>query len=242
VPAEPTEYRQIQFRAPAGSTELLLVRHGESAPARPDQPFPLKDGHGDPPLAELGEWQAEQLGERLAGETIDAIYVSTLQRTHQTAAPLASRVGIEPVIVADLREIHLGDWDNGLYRKKVAEGHPLMREVVQKEEWGVIPGAESNAQLRDRVMPAVRTIAADHPDQRVVVVAHGGVIGAILAEITASRPWAFVGADNASISHVVAHGDRWFLRRFNDTGHLAGELSAVPHPPAPVVLARQITK
>jgi probable phosphoglycerate mutase len=235
VPDEPTEYRQIQFRAPAGSTELLLVRHGESAPARPDQPFPLKDGHGDPPLAELGEWQAEQLGERLAGETIDAIYVSTLQRTHQTAAPLASRVGIEPVIVADLREIHLGDWDNGLYRKKVAEGHPLMREVVQKEEWGVIPGAESNAQLRDRVMPAVRTIAADHPDQRVVVVAHGGVIGAILAEITASRPWAFVGADNASISHVVAHGDRWFLRRFNDTGHLAGELSAVPDPPAEVV-------
>jgi probable phosphoglycerate mutase len=231
VPDEPTEYRQIQFRAPAGSTELLLVRHGESAPARPDQPFPLKDGHGDPPLAELGEWQAEQLGERLAGETIDAIYVSTLQRTHQTAAPLASRVGIEPVIVADLREIHLGDWDNGLYRKKVAEGHPLMREVVQKEEWGVIPGAESNAQLRDRVMPAVRTIAADHPDQRVVVVAHGGVIGAILAEITASRPWAFVGADNASISHVVAHGDRWFLRRFNDTGHLAGERSAVPRPP-----------
>jgi probable phosphoglycerate mutase len=84
-------------------------------------------------------------------------------------------------------------------------------------------------------MPAVRTIAADHPDQRVVVVAHGGVIGAILAEITASRPWAFVGADNASISHVVAHGDRWFLRRFNDTGHLAGELSAVPDPPAEVV-------
>jgi probable phosphoglycerate mutase len=239
VADEPTEYRQIQFRAPAGSTELLIVRHGESAPARPDEPFPLKDGHGDPPLAEFGQWQAEQLGARLADEEIHAIYVSTLQRTHQTAAPLAARLGIEPVIVPDLREIYLGEYDNGLYRKAVAEGHPIMREVAEQEEWGVIPGAESNAQLRDRVMPAVRAIAADHPDQRVVVVAHGGVIGAILAEVTSSRPWAFVGADNASISHVVAHGERWFLRRFNDTGHLAGELSPMPDPPAEVARAQE---
>jgi probable phosphoglycerate mutase len=228
----PIEYRQLKYQTPPGSTEILLVRHGESAPARPDEPFPSKDGHGDPPLAPEGHWQADQLGQRLAQEQIDAIYVSSLQRTHQTAAPLAERLGLEPVIEPDLREVHLGEWDNGLYRKYASEGHPVIREAYEKEEWGVIPGAETEAQLRARVMPVIERIVSDHPDHRVVVVVHGGVIGAVLSELTRSRPWAFMGADNGSISHVVAHDGRWILRRFNDTGHLAGELSTETDPPA----------
>ena len=237
MPAEPpVEYRQLKYAAPSGSTEILLVRHGESAPARPDQPFPSKDGHGDPPLAPEGHWQAEQLGARLAEqsvhEPISAIYVSSLQRTHQTAAPLAARLDLEPVIELDLREVHLGEWDNGLYRKHASEGHPVILQAYEEEEWGVIPGAETEAQLRARVMPVIRRIADDHTDERVVVVVHGGVIGAILSEVTRSRPWAFMGADNGSISHLVAHEGRWILRRFNDTGHLAGELSTETDPPA----------
>ena len=66
----------------------------------------------------------------------------------------------------------------------------------------------------------VERIASTHPDQRVAVFAHGGVIGQILAIATGSRPFALSGADNASISHLVVAGDRWVLRRFNDTGHL----------------------
>jgi probable phosphoglycerate mutase len=80
-------------------------------------------------------------------------------------------------------------------------------------------------------MPVFTQIVADHADQRVVVVVHGGVIGAVLAEATGSRPWAFMGADNGSISHLVGHNRRWILRRFNDTGHLAGELSTETDPP-----------
>jgi 2,3-bisphosphoglycerate-dependent phosphoglycerate mutase len=232
VPDQPTEYRQIKFQAPPGSTELLLVRHGESQPFREDDPPPQTEGHGDPPLAPEGHWQAGQLGARLAQEKIDAIYGSSLQRTQQTAAPLAARVGIEPTIEHDLREIHLGDWDNGLMRKMSVERHPLLLEAAAKEEWGLIPGAESDADLRARVMPVIERIVHDHADQRVVVVVHGGVIGAVLSEATNSRPWAFMSADNGSISHLVGHDGRWILRRFNDTGHLAGELSTETDPPA----------
>ena len=55
--------------------------------------------------------------------------------------------------------------------------------------------------------------------------AHGGVIAEIMAQVADTRrPFAFLGCDNASISHVVAFGDRWILRRFNDTAHLEGDL------------------
>ena len=61
------------------------------------------------------------------------------------------------------------------------------------------------------------------PRQCVVIVSHGGIIGEILAQVTkAGRPFAFLGAANASISQVVAFNGRWILRRFNDTAHLAG--------------------
>src|SRR3954464_6982726 len=108
--AAPTEYRQMRFRRPPGSTELLLVRHGESEPMVPGRPFPLVDGHGDPELAPEGRIQAEQVADRLTGHPIDAIYVPTRRRPVQTAAPLAARLGIEPVVERDLREVHLGEW------------------------------------------------------------------------------------------------------------------------------------
>lgn len=227
----PVEYRQHRFRVPPGACEILLVRHGESAPARPDEPFPLVDGHGDPPLAPEGRRQAALLADRLAGERVDALYVTPLRRTHETAAPLAARLGLEPRVEPDLREVFLGEWEGGRYRQRIAEGDPLALRAFAEEEWGVIPGAETSAQLRDRVVPALARIAGRHPDQRVVVVAHGGVIGALLAAATGARPWAFVGADNGSISQVVIMGERWIVRRYNDTGHLDGELSTAAEPP-----------
>ena len=231
MPDQQTEYRQYRFQPPPGATELLVVRHGESAPARPGESFPLTGGHGDPELAPEGRWQAEQLGVRLAKEDIHAIYVTTLRRTHETAEPLATRLGLEPQVEPDLREVHLGEWEGGVYRQKAAEGHPAFRAAMTEGEWGRIPGAETTEQLRGRAVGAIERIVASHPDQRVVVVSHGGVIGCLLAHSTGGKPFAFVGADNASISHLVVADGRWILRRFNDTGHLAGELSSVPEPP-----------
>ena len=53
---------RFAFKQPAGSTEVLLVRHGESEPADPDRPFPMVDGRGDPALSPLGRQQARTRG------------------------------------------------------------------------------------------------------------------------------------------------------------------------------------
>lgn len=223
-----TEYRQTRFTPPAGACEIVLVRHGESAPARVDRPFDLVDGQGDPPLSELGRWQAERVGRRLAAERVDAVYVTTLRRTVETAQPLLDRLGAVPRVEPDLREVHLGEWEGGLFRKKVAEGDPIALRMVAEQRWDVIPGAEPHDRFGARVRAGIERIAARHPDERVVAVSHGGVIGMALHLATECRPWAMVGSDNASIHHLVVAGDRWVVRRFNDTVHLEDPSSDPP--------------
>jgi probable phosphoglycerate mutase len=213
-------FHQHRFQPPPGATEVVLVRHGQSAAYVDGRPFPLVAGQGDPPLSELGAEQARRVSTRLSTADIGAIYVTTLRRTAQTAAPLAAQLGLDCQVEAGLREVHLGEWEGGLYRKMVAQGHPASRRSVAEERWDAIPGAEPAADFAARVGAAITGIAAAHPDRRVAVFTHGGAIGQALALASQSRPFAFIGADNASISRLVITSERWIVRCFNDTAHL----------------------
>jgi len=180
----------------------------------------------------MGTTQAGHIDgiDRLVNEPIDAIYVTSLRRTHETAAPLAAKLGLQPKVEPDLREVYLGEWEGIAFRKHVAERHPTAVQMFLEQRWDVIPGAESNADFAERVGGALRRIVAAHPGQRVVVVVHGGVIGQALALATGAPTFSFIGADNASISQIVAMPDPWVLRRYNDTAHLDPAFSITPTP------------
>lgn len=231
---EPTEdsvaYRQYRFQLPPGGTDILLVRHGESAPSRVDDPPPSVGGQDDPDLAAEGRVQADLVAHRLAVEPIEAIYVTPLRRTQQTAAPLVRRLGLEPTVVPGLREVGLGEWEGGKFRARVAEGHPIAARMSAEERWDVIPGAEPGPVFAARVRESIQALAQAHPDQRIAVFVHGGVIGSLLSQASSSRGFAFVGADNGSISQLVVVGDRWIIRRYNDTAHLDPRFSLVAQP------------
>jgi probable phosphoglycerate mutase len=214
------EARQHRFVPEAGACDMLLIRHGETQAAIRGEMFPMIDGQGNPALRPEGHAQAQAVGQRLKSEAIDAIYVTTMQRTHQTAEPLATALGITPNVEADLREVSLGDWDGGEYRFRAAENDPAFLRAKEKECWGELPGAETFLELQTRVVRGLRRIAVAHPDQLVAVVVHGGVVGAALAAATGSRNFGFSGADNGSISRVVVHGDQMILRGYNDVAHL----------------------
>lgn len=222
---QPRSYPQRRYTRPATATDILLVRHGASAAMVEGEPFPMLDGQGDPGLAPEGHHQARLVGARLAKEPIDAIYVSSMVRTHQTAAPLVEATGITPVVEPDLREVHLGDWEAGQLRRHAAEGHPLALRMHRDERWDVIPNAEPDEQFWQRTVGAISRIAAGHRDQLVVVFCHGGVIGSICSHATGARRFAFGGADNGSITQLVVDGDQWRVRRFNDSSHLYDTLS-----------------
>jgi len=217
-----TTYRQVRYQRPPGSTEIVLVRHGESAEADLDHPFPLIEGRGDPELSDLGRLQAEAVCTRLNDLQlgIEAIYTTPLTRTSQSAAVLTKATGLIPIVEPGLVEIHMGEWEGGRYRKHLADRDPMALAIVREERWDVIPGAESNAELESRTRAAIVRIAAAHPDATVAVFTHAVVISSVLAAAAHARPFAFISVDNASISRLVVTGELWTIRSFNDTSHL----------------------
>ena len=215
-------YPQEDYSRPAGSIEIVLVRHGASEAALADQPFELLEGQADPALSPAGERQAAAVAAALAGEPIEALYVTPLRRTAQTAAPLAARLGLEPVVVPELREVHLGDLDGGAFRIAVARRDPIIAEVFAHERWDVIPGAESAEAFAQRTRAGVeRILDGLQPGATVAAVVHGGVIGELCRQCSDSRPFAFVHADNGSFTRiaVLPDGRRW-VRTFNEGAHL----------------------
>ncbi|MFV0526704.1 MAG: histidine phosphatase family protein [Acidimicrobiales bacterium] len=223
--AESRSFPQRIYQPEPGATQIVLIRHGQSQPFTPERPFALVDGRGDPPLTELGHHQARSLAERLGGEAISAIYVSNLTRTGQTAAPLAERLRLSAVVEPDLAEVRLGEAEGGRLRQLVAEGDPLVARMRSVGDWGVIPGAETNAEVQLRTVGALGRIVARHPDELVAVVCHGGVIGSILSQVAGTSPFVFNGSRHTALSHLVSGPGGWVIRSFNDAGHV-GPLTA----------------
>jgi 2,3-bisphosphoglycerate-dependent phosphoglycerate mutase len=213
---------QKPFALPEGATEIIVVRHGASEVALPGARFPLIDGRGDPDLSEDGYEQARAIAERLAPEGIARLFVTPLRRTHQTATPLVQATGLEPVVIDELAEVRLGEWEGGEYRVRVARGDPIVRRMFEAERWDVIPGGESPESLSRRVRAGIeRIVRLTGPNAVAVAILHGGVIGEVFRLATDSRPFAFVHSDNGSVSRlVVRRSGRWLVRSFNEVSHL----------------------
>ena len=214
------ELRQMQYAPPPGSTDVLLVRHGESGSMVAGASLALTDGQTDPPLASGGAAEAELVGVRLARQNIGAIYTSPLRRCVETAEPLARALGLIPQVERDLREVFMGEWEGGLYRKKFAERDPIALRILAEQRWDVIPGAEPASEFAERIRSVLTKIASAHVGGRVAVFSHAGVIGEALAQASGAEPFAFIGPSNASISQLVITPDKWVIRRFNDASHL----------------------
>lgn len=217
-------YPQRPFQLPEDATEIVIVRHGASQAHVEGEPFELiEGGHADPPLAPEGVAQATLVGARLAAEPLDALFVTSLQRTHQTAQPLIEATGLTPTVIPELREVHLGDWEAGEMRVRFANGDPLIADLFEQQRWDVIPGAESMEAFAERIQTGIsRIVDETGPGRRAVAVLHGGVIGEIFHQAHGGGPrLGFVLVENTSVSSLIVHGSgRWMLRSFNDTAHL----------------------
>jgi probable phosphoglycerate mutase len=215
-------FHQTLYEVPAGATEVLVVRHGASEPAVSGVPFPLLDGHSDPGLSEVGLAQAELVANALRDEKLDGLFTSPLRRTRLTAGALAAAMAAEPTVIYDLREILLGDFEGGEFRVRQGRGDPIISQVFAEERWDLIPNAELAESFSERVRRGFeQVVAAVGPDARAAVVVHGGVIGEVCRMATKSRPFAFLHADNCSITRIVVNSNgSWLLRSFNEISHL----------------------
>jgi alpha-ribazole phosphatase len=147
----------------------------------------------------------------LAGDLpVPAVWVtSNLKRTIETAAAIiaadpAKFAGVEPGVVPELAEQHLGEWQ-GLERK----GFYASRGVGTRTLWFApaderAPGGESFADLMARVAPAIERLTMEHQGKDIVAVTHGGTIRAALGLALGLDPQAALAfvADNCSLTRV----------------------------------------
>lgn len=213
---------QQRYKLPPKAREIILVRHGSAGGVAVDNR--LLHGEltlSDPPLWPEGEAQGIAVGERLKNEPIAKIFITPLQRTRQTAARLVELTGLQPIVIAELHELHLGDFEHN-FHARAAAGDPLLTRMMDEENWEVLPNAERMEDFSARVRVGVQKIVEMlDAGTAGVAFAHAGTIGEICRQATGSKPFAFIGPENASISRlVVQENQRWSLRTFNDVAHL----------------------
>jgi probable phosphomutase (TIGR03848 family) len=202
-------------------TQLLLIRHG------------INDMVGQKKLAgrlpgvhlnDEGKLQAESLADRLRDVPISAIYCSPLDRTQETAAPLARVKGMPVLIREGLSEVDYGDWTG-----------QSLDELSKLEQWKVVqlypngmrfPGGDSMRDMQARMVNELEAIAADHPREIVAVVSHADLIKAALAHYLGVYFDLFqrivVNPASVSVIMLTRYGPR--VLRVNDDGPMKLEV------------------
>lgn len=182
-------------------TAFALVRHGETDWNRARR----IQGSTDIPLNDTGRAQAAATGELLQGRQWSRIVASPLSRAAETAAIIASAVGMpDPELDAAFVERNYGDAE-GFTGAELDERFPDGAEV---------PGRESREAVAERVVEALHRLAAEHPGESIIVVAHGGVIRSVLETVAPGRHREPI--TNGSV-HSFLHADGDIsLSRFDD--------------------------
>ena len=192
-PDAPKAGRRPSSRKPPPSTLVLLVRHGSTPTTGKVLPGRAPGLH----LAETGQRQATNVAERLGSwasgqqggkqtkRRITAVYSSPLERTRETAAPIAKVLGVKVQVARGLLECDFGEWTG-------AE----LKDLMRRPEWSTVqrypsgfrfPGGESFAGMQARMVDTVGELCRRHPGESIVAVSHADPIKAAVAEALGSH-------------------------------------------------------
>jgi len=200
--------------------ELLLVRHGEQ---QYERGMTLEAGV-NPPLSELGQRQADAVGERLADTRIDHVYASPLTRAHDTGKAIAKHHGLAPIVVDDLHEVDL--WGKLDQTKSLTEQlsadeiRSIFQESQRTQSWDAYTYGNGADEFRARVVRTIEEIAANHRGERVAVACHGGVIGTYISQLWGATMDNVCHVHHTSITTVRAMDDHRRVIAVNDFSHV----------------------
>lgn len=206
-------------------TELLLIRHGETAWNR----MRRMQGHIDIGLNDEGQRQARSLGCALKNERPAVIYASDLQRARDTAQAVADLHHMPVHIDSSLRERCYGAFE-GLMYDEVSRHYPEAFALWQsRDPQARFPAGEREAEtleeFHQRSVEVITRIAQQHVGQRIVVVTHGGVLDCLYRAahglpITSPRDFAIL---NAAINRLRWDGNQFTVLQWADAAHLEAD-------------------
>jgi probable phosphoglycerate mutase len=206
---------------PPPPTLVLFVRHGQTPTTGKVLPGRAAGLH----LADKGRQQAERVAERIAAlqtekRKVAAVYASPLERTQETAQPIARALGLRVRRNQGLLEADFGDWTGAelkrLYKK------PEWRTVQRNPSGFRFPGGESFTEMQTRICGAVDRLRAAHAGETIVAVSHADPIKAAVAHAMGTHLDLFqrIVVSPCSVSAVLYSVDGPVVLAVNSTGDL----------------------
>lgn len=195
-------------------TQLYIIRHGQNDWAYTKLAGRTRGVH----LNDAGKAEADALVERLAPVKLKAIYASPLERTMETAKPLARAKGLKIIKNRDIVEVDYGDWQGITYK-----------QMRRKKDWNMVqstpsmarfPNGESIREAQARVVRGVERIVATHPKDNVALFTHADLVKLIIAYFVGMPldMYQRLHVTPASISVLAMNRFGTRLLRWNDTG------------------------
>lgn len=201
------------------TTTLIIIRHGETFWNREHR----IQGHLDSALTPDGIAQAEACARRLVAESIDAVVASDLGRVRHTAEILINGWALPIVFDAALRERCFGSGEGMTYAEMDDKYPQLYVQAGLVDSEFTLPNGESRAAFHARVNAAINRLATAHQGKRLLVVTHGGVLGAIYRRLH-NMPVASsqrVAIPNVGYNRISVQEQNWKIEVWGDTSHLA---------------------
>ncbi len=198
--------------------KLLLVRHGIT-----DWNILHKiQGHSDISLNEKGCQQVERIGQRLAGEKIDAAFSSDLTRAMATARAIVNNHSVEIQKNTNLREMNYGLAEGMTYNELKAAYPNIAASIFNFTTEISFPEGETFPDFVTRAETFLDSLSTYKEDQTVLVVSHGGILKAMICSLLGigQEHWTQIRIDNASLSIISTYGKQVILSLLNDTSHL----------------------
>ena len=196
-------------------TRLGLVRHGQTY-ANIEHVW---HGQTDTALTEQGQRQARLLGRHFHHYMQpEVVYASPLQRARLTAEAIAGQFGIPVRLDSRLMEFNLGDWEGATFESLRGAGN-VMEQLVRNPDF-TAPNGESQNLVKKRMVEAIEEIIHRHPQQNIVIVAHGVSIGIALSHLIDedTTQWPKYSKANTAFSELCLNTRT--LLSYNRTEHL----------------------
>ena len=208
------------------TVRFCLVRHGETSWNAERR----LQGHEDIPLNATGQAQARATARLLADTHFDAAYTSDLARAADTARAICSG-HLVPTPRADLRERHYGCFQGLTYTEAQAAHPQAYAHFEARTPNRPIPGGESLVDFAARIHAAFEAIATEHPNQTVLVVAHGGVLD-IVNRLARALPLDAVRdfrIPNAALNWLRRDDAGWTIDAWAQEAHLGQARDELPN-------------
>ena len=210
------------------ATELILIRHGHAVRVNGD--------YFHAPLTQLGQEQAAQTGQYFSAPQnhLDGFYSSPLNHTQETAKIIGAKIGLTAELRNGIQEVRLVELPALVILEILSIADPVEDYLDARA------GVSIRWPIEGRVSAVLLDIVARHPNQRVAVVAHAGVISAALSWYLPEKRWLWwhTISSNCSLTRFKVEGNRAELLAVNDIQHLV----AVPITTQPPTIAVAIAK